>query len=393
VAQSLYVGSTDSLVARPLTVANVGARLAEFGSVFSGYSGGPRDAGLAAFLALAAAVLVLALACRRGRGLALAWLLPYAGLMVLAMRPDDPRKVLPVIPAMLLLLAGVSPRMLAVGASLALAIASSAVAAPLIKTLDTIAAPPEQAAAFLGVNFSPADTLVIAGQSYNAIRYRQPAFKAYLVDELDRAAVARDLGSGVYRNLVLLDKDGFAVPENYAGVDSRTFHRDALVLPKAATVWLAVYRPLADLPPSQLELPTGAVHIGTAEDAPYLMDGWYRPEDIGGTAARWSDQQASLRFWVDRAVAASLQLVGVAYPPGQQLTVLVNGQQAAQLSMSRDWAPYNISLQGALFHAGAINTVTLEHRAVASAYQATQGESLDRRPLAAAYSSFQVSWQ
>jgi hypothetical protein len=257
--------------------------------------------------------------------------------------------------------------------------------------MDTVKSPPEQAAAYLAANFASDDTLVVAGSSFNAVRYRDPAFTTYLLDELDRASVDRELASGRYRNVVLLDKDGYTPPESFVGVDTRTFSRDPLVLPKAASVWLAGYRPLSELRDRDLALPAGAVHIGTAEDVRYVSDGWYRPEQIAGVASRWTDQTAQLRFWTDRSAVARLQLVGVAFPPGEQLSVVFNGQQVAQLSMSTDWAPYNVDLPAALFHAGGINTISLEHSLTRSAYDATQGLSLDRRPLAAAYSSFEVT--
>ncbi|MFI5266887.1 MAG: hypothetical protein ACHQ7M_05855, partial [Chloroflexota bacterium] len=369
------------------------ARLAEFGNVFSAYFGGPADGGLPAFLALTAAVILLAVPAKRVRWLALSWLLPYGAFMLLAMRPDDPRKILPAIPPMLLLLAGIRPKALAAAASIALGAWFAFSGAPLIATMDTVKAPPEQAASHIGSAFTAGDTLVIAGSSYNAIRYRDPAFRAFLLDDLDPAAVQSALASGTYRNVVVLDKEGFTVPDNFVGVDTHTFERDPLVLPKASTVWMAVYRPLSELRDRDLALPQGAVHIGTSEDVRYLTDGWYRPETIAGVTARWTDQRSQIRFWVERSAGATLQLTGVAYPKGQQLTVLVNGQHVAQLPMSTDWAPYTISLPATMFHPEAINTVTLEHSMVASANSATQGQSLDRRALAAAYSSFELSWR
>jgi hypothetical protein len=389
--QSRYVGATDSLLARPLTLPNVETRLAEFGSVFSAYFGGPANGGLPAFLALAVAVAVLAVLAGRARRLALAWLLPYSVFMILFLRPDDPRKVLPAIPPMLLLLAGIRPRLLGAGASLALAGWFTVSAAPLIRTLDTVKAPPEQAASFIAGNFAPSDTLIVAGSSYNALRYRDPAFKVYLLDELDPAAVSRELTAGGYRNLVVLDKEGFTVPENYVGVDARTFERDPLVLPKASTVWLAAYRPLAELRDRDLALPPGPVRLGTPDDVRYVMEGWYRPEVVAGTPARWTDKRARLRFWLDQPSDAILRLAGVAFPSGQQLTVLVNGAPAGRFSMSTDWAPYTISVPAGLFQPTAINTITLEHAVVTSAYDASGGQSLDRRPLAAAYSSIELA--
>jgi hypothetical protein len=391
--QSRYVGATDSLFARPLTMPNVEARLAEFGNVFSAYFGGPANGGLAAAVGLAAGLAALTWLASHDRWLALSWLLPYGAFMLLAMRPDDPRKVLPVMPAMLLLVGGLRPRVVAALACSGLAAWFAFSAAPLVTLLDSVKAPPEQAAAFISQTYSPADTLVIAGASYNAIRYRDPAFQAFLIDDLNPGVVQAELASSTYRNLVVLDKEGFNVPDTFVGVDTRTFERDPLVLPKASTVWLAAYRPLADLRDRDLALPPGAVHIGTPDDVSYLTDGWYRPETIAGVPARWADRRAQVRFWVDRPSDATLQLTGVAYPSGQRLTVLLNGEQVADVAMPTDWAPYTISLPAAVFHPQAINIVTLEHSLAASPSTATQGQSLDSRPLAAAYSTFELAWR
>src|SRR5207237_724914 len=108
---------------------------------------------------------------------------------------------------------------------------------------------------------------------------------------------------------------------------------------------------------------------------------------------RWTDQRATVRFWVDQAADADLQLVGVAYPFDQKLTILVNGKPAADLPMSKDWAPYDIFLPANLFDPEAINTITLAHDKVISAHDATEGVSLDPRPLAAAYQSFELAWR
>src|SRR5207247_917937 len=102
-------------------------------------------------------------------------------------------------------------------------------------------------------------------------------------------------------------------------------------------------------------------------DIRYLLDGWNRPETIAGVQARWADRAADVRFYADRAAPAVLTLVAVAYPQDQQLTVTLNGQEAARLPMVPDWAPYSIYLPSGLFRAGAINTVRLEHSAAGSA--------------------------
>ncbi|MBV9121213.1 MAG: glycosyltransferase family 39 protein [Chloroflexi bacterium] len=388
-----YVGIADSLLARPLTWPNVIARMAEFGSVFSPYLGGPRGAGAITMLVIALAVCLLAILSQNGRAVqvALVWLVPYSVFMILWLRPDDPRKVLPAIPPLLVLLAAARPKTVASLACAALAGWFAICSAPLVRTLTTVPAPPEQAAAFIATQLPVNGTVVVAGDSYNAISYRDPALKLYLLDDLNQQALLADLQRA--QRLVVLDKEGFSPPASWVAVDSRTFARDPLVLPKAAQVWLTTYVPLpADS--QALRLPqNGEVRIGTPEDAAYLLGGWNRPETIAGVTARWSAGESQLRFFADRSGDATLTLVGTAYPAGEQLTVMVNGQLAGKSDMGRDWAPYTFAIPATLLHGGAVNTVTLQHSAVTSAFAATGGLSLDQRAIAAAYQSFSWSWR
>ncbi|MBV8084154.1 MAG: DUF2723 domain-containing protein [Chloroflexi bacterium] len=384
--QGQYVGGTDSLLARPLTWGNLGERVGEFGSVFAAYLGRPGSGGLAAMLALLGAAVVLAL-LPRGRlaHLALVWLAPYLILMMLAFRPDDPRKILPAIPPLLLLLAGALRRW-----PVASAVACTGLVAffaanglPLIRELDTEPPAPNQAAAYISAQGIPAESVVVAGASYNAVHYLLPNVHAYLVDDLDTAALNRDLASA--KHLFVLDKEGFSPPATWLATDTQTFQRDSLVLPKASQVWLEAYEPLPGGPAS-LTLPAGGqIHIGSSDDIAYLIGGWDRPEVIAGVPARWTDTEAEVRFYVDQPAAETLTLVGVAYPDNQRLTVSVNGQPAARLSMVKDWAPYTIPLPASALKAQAVNTITLVHSLAVSAFDATGGQSLDRRPLAAAY--------
>jgi hypothetical protein len=512
--QGTYVGGADSLLARPLSWANLGERLAEFGSVFSAYLGGLANGGLAAMLALLAAAATLALvamlANRLGAGgaprpsmldflrswggdivarilarsrapeaggaqgasrlgpvgaalggtappldadgavsgqaaeplgadglrdgralslgadgasigptgsgigahalvcraetaagetgsrlvyLALVWLLPYGALMVLAFRPDDPRKILPALPPLILLFAGAFKRLPWASplACVGLAAFFALRAVPLVHELDTQPPAPNQAAAYVASQASPRDTVVVAGASYNAVHYLLPDVHAYLLDDLDSAALNRDLSAATH--LFVLDKEGFTPPSAWLATDTRTFARDPLVLPKASTVWLEAYEPLPGSPAS-LGLPAdGQIHVGSSDDIAYLLSGWDRPEVIAGVPARWTDRQAQIRFYVDKSGAARVTLVGVAYPAGQQLTVSINGQPAARLAMRQDWAPYSIAVPAGMFHPRAVNTITLDHSEAISAYDATGGQSLDRRPLAAAYQLVGVTWQ
>ncbi|MBV8086106.1 MAG: DUF2723 domain-containing protein, partial [Chloroflexi bacterium] len=140
------------------TLDSVRYRIAEYGQTFSAYFGGPQDGGFNAFVALSAAVALLARIAGRARAtwLALVWLLPYPVVMQLVMQPDDPRKALPALPPVFLLLAAASVRFAgrSIGKGwLALGVALTAVFAvkslPLIRTLDTTLTPPEQASSLI----------------------------------------------------------------------------------------------------------------------------------------------------------------------------------------------------------------------------------------------------
>src|SRR5205085_11673495 len=96
-----YVRNRDTLGGEEgWTLESARYRLAQYGQTFSAYFGGPQEGGFNAFLALTAAVALLAKIAGRSRAtwLALSWLLPYTGVMLLVMQPDDPRKALPVLP-------------------------------------------------------------------------------------------------------------------------------------------------------------------------------------------------------------------------------------------------------------------------------------------------------
>ena len=404
--QGAYVASTDSLFARPFNWPDVAVRLGQFGDVFAAYLGGPASGGgLAAFLALFAVLALAATRCsRRVRWLALTWLLPYASFMIVTSRPDDPRKVLPALPPMLLLVAGALFQMSARWAGQSrLATVARAVpllalfgwftfrAAPLVQTLDSVPPASIQAEQYIRAHFSRSNTLIVAGLSYNAVRYELPDYPAYFLEAFNAAAFQRDLASGAYQHVILLDKEGPALPATYVGVSTRTFARNPLVLPKAAQVWMAVYQPLASVNATRLRLPPGPVHVGTSEDAPYLLDGWYRPEVIAGVPARWTRAQSAIRFWIATPAASTFRFVCVSFPARQQLTLAVNGQVVRTLPIGQGWAAYDVAVPATLLRAQSINVISLRSsRAVTPVHQ-TSGQSTDARPLAVAYTTFALA--
>jgi len=226
-------------------------RLAEVGQNLSTYFGGPEEGGLVALGVLGAALVLLALMAGRSRwrGLALAWLLPYTLLMIAVMQPNDARKVLPVLPPMLLLLGGALVRLsrsawprLGLTVALAMTAVFAAKSIPLVHELDTQRTPPEQAAAIIGARYSAEDTVIFAGNSVNHLHYRLPDYATLEWDEISDDDFNQLLNSGRYRHIVVLD---VLDPGEHLGpydlVDSIDLLRDWRVLPKAAYVPMSVY--------------------------------------------------------------------------------------------------------------------------------------------------------
>jgi len=248
--QMAYVREADSLLGQRITPATLQERLAQFGSVFSGYFGGPREAGLPACLGLAAALIVLALLAGRrpATWLALSWLVSYGAVMVLVMQPTDPRKVLPAIPPMFLLLAAAAarkrlPRTVGLAVVIGIATVFAVKGLPLVRTLHTQPTPPEQAVAYIAAHYSPADTVITAGNSLNHVYYELPEFDSIAIDFVTEQELAAELAAQGYRYVISLDEWDTSVPlpSDYVRGQSFDFERDPLVLPKASVVPFTVY--------------------------------------------------------------------------------------------------------------------------------------------------------
>ena len=248
--QLAYVRTADSVVGQPITRSEVAARVSNFGSVFSPYFGGPRHGGFNAFLGLCASIAFLAFLAgrRRATWLALCWLLSYGLVMLLVMQPTDPRKVLPAVPPMLLLLGAATLRFgrwksagLAAGLLLTGVFVSKA--APLVQMLHTQPTPPAQAVAYIAAHYSADDTVILAGNSLNHVYYELPQYDSVAIDFVTTDELAQQLGNARYRYVISLDEWDTTVPlpNDWRREASFDFERDWRVLPKASVVPFTVY--------------------------------------------------------------------------------------------------------------------------------------------------------
>jgi hypothetical protein len=138
---------------------------------------------------------------------------------------------------------------------------------------------------------------------------------------------------------------------------------------------------------SQLNPPAdGTIHPGDASSDRYLGPGWYPAENVGGQQARWTGAQPMALLQVQLSPQAyQLALHAASFLPDQTVTVSVNGQQIAELPMGVDWAEYHVEVPASFIPTAGRLTIALAASRSASAYERTNGQSEDRRPLAVAY--------
>jgi hypothetical protein len=128
------------------------------------------------------------------------------------------------------------------------------------------------------------------------------------------------------------------------------------------------------------------IDIGSADDTLYLVPGWYFSEDIGGVQARWVGERPTSTLRIDLTPRQHvLRLRGLAYPAGQLLTVEVNGHAVASVPLAQTWTVYTVRVPAEHILAGEPTQLDLIHRSFSSPHDATNGQSPDKRTLAAAY--------
>ncbi|MFW5690919.1 MAG: hypothetical protein ACOCXZ_00345 [Chloroflexota bacterium] len=128
--------------------------------------------------------------------------------------------------------------------------------------------------------------------------------------------------------------------------------------------------------------PTAVIDLGGTSSWQHTGTGWYAPEDIGGTRARWAWGSAALRLIPDpQAAAYTLTLEATAFQ--QATAVVIDGQR---LTITPDgWNSYSLTVPAAALADGALTLTHLEARSPADL-----GLSPDTRLLAAAYRTIRI---
>jgi 4-amino-4-deoxy-L-arabinose transferase-like glycosyltransferase len=339
------------------------------------------------------------------------WTAAVAAQLFLFETLDRPRLFLPLLPWLALLIAsGIArmhrPRGLREAITALLPLLLLIRTLPLAAELARTPSPPAQAAAYIEQLYPPDQTLLVAAGSFRAAQVELPSYALlYLYQFDDRVATAaREAGK---RTIVILDRDQFpsdvitrvvdamGPEQNWITLEDRTFTRDRRVHTQHDQVRVQVLTPAAYVPPEMLSLPPGGCIDLGAEDAAsgrYLGDGWFRPEEISGSPARWAGGTltTTLRVHLPAPVGGSivpqrLRLRALAYPPAQALTVEINGIATVTAPLPQEWHEVAFTLPAAALTGAPITTLTLVHEVAASPFETLGGASSDTRRLTAAY--------
>ena len=418
-----HVQVADSLLGMnvPLGVALRGRAFA-FGDTFLLYTVGVgmfatwAAGDIARVWALALVVLVgLARAdWRRAATWALAvWWLTATVFVFLFVTLDRPRLMLPILPPLVLWVAQGwaqvrRPRWLVSAVVVVGWLLLLMQGVPLAAQLALVPAPPAQAADYVATHFSPDQTLIAAAGSFRAVQVELPAYRvAFLYDFAPQAVMdtVRQL-TGPARYVVVFDRDQFspAVMEildaggAFVPLDEMTFARDRRVHTQHDQVRVQILTPANLVPPEALRLPEdGCLDIGGANAGRYLGTGWFRPEVVGGTRARWAGGAVSstLRVTLPPATVYRVRMRVLAYPPEQQVQVQITGRSTrgtAWLTVPQGWSELSVDIPGDWVIPEAITTLTLWHTQALSPQVVTNGGSSDTRALTVAYDWLCVDW-
>ncbi|MCL4507803.1 MAG: glycosyltransferase family 39 protein [Chloroflexi bacterium] len=407
-----FVAGQESLFATTLTLQSLGARLAAVWDWSSQAIFGPLPAPLRAILALGALAAAILPFLTRARQtgtkpvawvICAAWLLPQAVLQVLFLNPELTRYLLACLfPAALLIAAGLAQ--LGAGAgraatlhrtappavALAFCALTGAAALPLAQTLHTVPAPPDQLAAYLARRLPRDGAFILARQSYNALAYELPGWTVRFADAYAPEALPHLLADSRATYIVIADPEGIQPGEEYVQIDSVHFARDPQVHAKHASVDANIYGLTAALGPAEFALPPdGIIRTGAPQDGKYLLQGWYRVEDIGGIPARWTGSagSAALRVMLPQR-DITLTLTILSYVPNQVISLRCDDQLLQRMPVYQQWAQVSFQLPAECAHAD--RPTRLDIQPALRRAPPDDGGSTDRRPLAIAVARIQI---
>lgn len=136
----------------------------------------------------------------------------------------------------------------------------------------------------------------------------------------------------------------------------------------------------------------GTINLGDGDDDRYLGLGWYPSENVGGPQARWTGSIPTSTLKLHLAAQSYRILIkATSDVPNQVVTVLVNDVSIASMSFGAGWGEYAFNLPVSSIPPNGLVTLAFKSAYAQSAYDRSNGQVDDRRPLAVAYDSLSLT--
>ena len=330
-----------------------------------------------------------------GIWLCIAWLAPQAVVHLLFLNPSLTRYLLAFLFPMAMLVAvgldSLLSKRIARIVVAAFMIIVGAATLPLAQGLHTIPAPPEQLVTYVATHFPAEHTLITARQSYNALAYYLPDWDVRFADYFGDEALEREIASGQATYVVIADPETLRPRDQYVEIETRRFVRNPQIHAKHARVDVNAYGRMAHLAMSDFALPeTRTILIGTPQDAKFVLDGWYRREEIGGIPARWtgSDNVATIRVLLPQR-EMTLTLRAWSFAPSQTVELLCNDQLVATAPVPQNWTDIPVALPASCLLPDELTFIHIRPSVLSA--PSDDGRSTDRRTLGIAISELRFS--
>jgi hypothetical protein len=129
------------------------------------------------------------------------------------------------------------------------------------------------------------------------------------------------------------------------------------------------------------------IDFGLEETEMYRGEGWSWNEEIGSVSANWAMAQRA-RVFIPLHKMGDYRLTIAALPfsyqgtPPQRVNIMMNGYPVSELSLTANWAPYEVDIPSTVIRYG-LNEITLHFSHLASPQDVLPGSS-DQRTLAVA---------
>lgn len=130
------------------------------------------------------------------------------------------------------------------------------------------------------------------------------------------------------------------------------------------------------------------IDFGQQGDEPYLLDGWYPRESIGGAGARWSRATTHLKITMIPGKDYEMTFNALGFGEDRRVTIRANDVEIGTVALSGDWTTHTLRIPAQAI--GTTGVVTLTFAANGERSPSADGQSGDTRQLAAAYRSVRI---